>query len=89
MRHEGSRPGRQAAPRRTARQEAYLKYFTYQPETRFWHFQLIAGRALARSIASATLTAKVNSPPSGCSPGRCVTMKNGRPQSLGAIHRPV
>jgi hypothetical protein len=25
------------------RRTGYLKYFTYQPETRFWHFQLIEG----------------------------------------------
>ncbi len=24
-------------------EQGYLKYFTYQPETRFWHFQLIEG----------------------------------------------
>jgi hypothetical protein len=46
------------------------------------YHRLSPAAALARSIASARRPAEVNSPLSGCSPGRCAT-------SLGATHRPV
>ena len=42
LRQAGGLPTPQAVQQWFAEQ-GYLKYFTYQPETRFWHFQLIEG----------------------------------------------
>src|SRR5256885_2333680 len=50
--------------------------------SRWWTWPLPPAAAVARSIASATLPAKVNSPPGGCSAGRWVTTKNGMPQGF-------
>ena len=50
---------------------------------------LAPAAALARSTASARLPVKVNPPPSGCSPGRWVTMKSGTSHGLAPPQCPA
>ncbi len=57
LRQAGGLPTTQAVQQWFAEQ-GYLRYFTYQPATRFWHFQLIEGGwllALSLLLAAATI----------------------------------
>ena len=51
-------PGPVATPGTLGVGARYLKYFTYQPESRFWHFQFIEGGwllVLSLLLAAATI----------------------------------